>query len=56
MDSWFNYINENPDKLCSYKYLSDNPNITWEIAESKTDSYWDYDFLSSNPMFKNPHF
>jgi hypothetical protein len=30
-------------------WLSDNPNITWEIIQQNPDKDWNYEWLSSNP-------
>jgi len=30
-------------------YLSQNPNITWEIVQANPDKDWNYGFLSENP-------
>ncbi len=41
--------NENPDKPWDYYWLSQNPNITWEIVRDNPDKDWDYTMLSQNP-------
>ena len=32
-----------------YRWLSDNPNITWDIVQNNPDKPWDYRWLSNNP-------
>ena len=49
MTKWFQYILDNPDKGWNYKYLSYNPNITWEIVKANPDKDWNYYLLSGNP-------
>jgi hypothetical protein len=46
---WFNYIENNPDKPWNWEYLSENPNITWDIVVDNPEKKWDYDSLSVNP-------
>ena len=38
-----------PDKPWDYDYLSENPNITWEIIQKNPDKPWNYNYLSRNP-------
>ena len=38
-----------PDKEWDYKYLSQNPNITWDNVQNNPDKPWNYYWLSSNP-------
>jgi hypothetical protein len=38
----------------SYKYFSENPNITFDIINEKPDIEWDYNLLSRNKMDKHP--
>ena len=35
-----------PDKPWNYKWLSNNPNITWDIVQNNPDKPWDYRILS----------
>ncbi len=37
-----------PDKPWDYGWLSDNPNITWEIVQNHPDKEWSYWRLSRN--------
>jgi hypothetical protein len=32
-----------------YRWLSENPNITWDIVKDNPDTPWDYNWLSENP-------
>jgi hypothetical protein len=34
-EEWFQFIKDNPDKKWNYGYLSENPNITWEIVQAE---------------------
>src|SRR5690349_19235768 len=38
-----------PDKEWNYKWLSQNPNVTWEYIQANPDKPWDYTYLSGNP-------
>ena len=46
---WFQFISNNMDKDWEWEWLSENPNITWEIVEANPDKPWDWYGLSSNP-------
>ena len=48
-NKWFQYILDNPEKDWDYSFLSENPNITWEIVKANPDIDWDYSWLSANP-------
>ena len=48
-------VQNNPDKLWDYTWLSHNPNITWEIVEANQDKQWNYFELSGNLMTKHPY-
>ena len=37
------------DKPWDYEYLSENPNITWEIVQQNPDKPWDWSDISRNP-------
>jgi hypothetical protein len=41
-----NIINANRDKPWNWKYLSYNPNITWDIVNAHPDKPWDWYGLS----------
>ena len=47
--SWFDYIKLTPQKEWNYDYLSENPNITWDIVLANPDKAWNYACLSMNP-------
>ena len=51
-EKWFQYVKDNSDKDWDYKWLSQNPNITWKIVESNLDKPWNYKNLSYNTMDK----
>ena len=36
------FIKENPDKELNYRWLSKNPNITWDIVKNYPDKEWNY--------------
>ena len=38
-----------PKKPWDWKYLSENPNITWKIVQQNPDKPWNWDYLSENP-------
>ena len=42
-------MSANPDKAWDYSYLSENPNITWDIVLANPDKGWNYAYLSQNP-------
>ena len=46
-------VKDNPDKHWDWKYLSKNPNITWEIVKDNSDKDWRWRCLSKNPFTKN---
>jgi hypothetical protein len=39
----------NPDKPWNWAWLSNNPNITWDIVEANPDKPWNWAWLSNNP-------
>ena len=43
------FIKENPDKEWNWRFISCNPNITWEIIEDNPNKDWNWDFISMNP-------
>ena len=49
MTEWFDYIKNNTNKPWNYSYLSQNPNITWEIVQDNPNIPWNYHYLSQNP-------
>src|ERR1700678_205920 len=38
-----------PNKSWNYYYLSQNPNITWDIVQNNLSKLWNYEYLSQNP-------
>ena len=46
---WFQFILNNSNKPWDWDYLSENPNITWEIIQANPDKPWDWGFISGNP-------
>ena len=34
---WFQFILDNPDKDWHWFYLSENPNVTWEIVQNNPE-------------------
>ena len=46
---WFQFILDNLDKPWEWHYLSENPNITWEIIQANPDKDWSWCMLSENP-------
>ena len=49
-EKWFQFIKDNPHKDWCYIWLSENPNITWEIVQANPDKPWDFQLLSWNKM------
>jgi hypothetical protein len=47
--SFYNFIKEHPDKEWTYRRLSCNPNITWDIICENPDKPWNYKNMSGNP-------
>jgi hypothetical protein len=43
-------VKANPDKPWDYGYLSQNPNITWDIVKANPEEPWNYKWLSCNRM------
>ena len=49
---WFQFILDNPKynrSYWDYDYLSENPNITFDIVQNNPEIGWDYEGLSKNP-------
>ena len=46
---WFQFILDHPNICWSYSWLSDSPNITWDIVQANPDKLWNYVGLSGNP-------
>jgi len=38
----------NPDKPWNWQYISENPNITWEIIHANPDKPWNWRHISKN--------
>ena len=38
----------NPDKPWNWEYISENPNITWEIIQANPDKPWNWRHISKN--------
>jgi hypothetical protein len=49
-------VEANPDKPWDYDWMSQNPNISWEIVEANPDKPWDYRRFSNNKMWKHEFF
>jgi len=45
---WNEFVLKNENKI-EWKYLSKNPNITWEIVKDNLDKPWNWNYLSANP-------
>ena len=39
---FFNFISRNIDKHWNWDWLSENPNVTWEIVEANLDKHWNW--------------
>ena len=48
-EEWFKIILNNPDEYWNWNFISQNPNITWNIIQANLDKPWNWDRLSENP-------
>ena len=48
IEGYCKFICDNEDKI-DWKWMSKNPNITWEIIQNNPDKNWSWDFISLNP-------
>ena len=46
---WFQFILDNKGQNWDYRWLSFNPNITWEIVQNNPHVGWHHGWLSKNP-------
>ena len=46
---WFQFILDHPDKDWVWYWISQHPNITWEIIQSNQEQKWNWFFISQNP-------
>ena len=49
---WEKYLSQNitfPENFWDLGWLSENPNITWEIVQANPDKHWSFFSLSQNP-------
>ncbi len=50
---WFQYILDHPEKDWDYKFLSCNPNVTWEMIQANPQMHWDFQGVSKNSNVKS---
>ena len=48
-ETFWKFIEDNPDKPWKWVYLSRNPNITFDIILAHPDKPWKWYYLSENP-------
>jgi hypothetical protein len=48
-ENWFRYILDHPEKPWDWYWISQNPNITWDIITTNPEKPWDWDTISQNP-------
>ena len=47
--NYWDFIQENPDKIAGWYYISSNPNITWDIIRENPDKPWIWYYISRKP-------
>jgi hypothetical protein len=46
---WLQYILDHPEMDWNWRFISMNPNLTWEIVKNRPDLPWNWESLSGHP-------
>ena len=50
--TYWDFIQENPEKHWRWEGISKNPNITWDIIRENPDKPWNWEWISFNKFQK----